>query len=129
MGMAPHDATYLRNGNILVFDNGVADRRSRVVEVNPQSGRIEWQYDGGRDHNFYTRARGSAQRLPNGNTLVAVSDSGQAFEVTRDGRVVWEFFNPVLDEENHRATIVRVKRYETELVERFLARDHSVELN
>jgi hypothetical protein len=28
---APHDASWLRNGNILLFDNGVASKRSRVV--------------------------------------------------------------------------------------------------
>ena len=75
---APHDASWLRNGNILLFDNGVASKRSRVVEVNPSSREIDWEYDGGQTGSFYSAARGSAQRLPNGNTLVAVSDSGRA---------------------------------------------------
>lgn len=119
---APHDATWLRNGNILLFDNGVASKRSRVVEVNPVTREIEWQYDGGADGRFYSAARGSAQRLPNGNTLVAVSDFGHAFEVTRDGRIVWEFWNPILNKKHHRATIIRAKRYETQMVEGLLAR-------
>ncbi len=120
---APHDASWLRNGNILLFDNGVASRRSRVVEVNPLSREIEWEYGGGQAGRFYSAARGSAQRLPNGNTLVAVSDSGHAFEVTHEGQMVWEFWNPILDEKNHRATIIRAKRYEKKMVDRLLKRD------
>lgn len=120
---APHDASWLRNGNILLFDNGVASRRSRVVEVNPSSREIEWEYSGGEADRFYSAARGSAQRLPNGNTLVAVSDSGYAFEVTRDGRIVWKFWNPILNEKNHRATIIRAKRYEKKMVDELLERN------
>jgi hypothetical protein len=119
---APHDASWLSNGNILLFDNGVAMRRSRVVEVNPLSGEIEWEFDGGQSGRFYSASRGSAQRLPNGNTLVAVSDAGHAFEVTHDGHVVWQFWNPNFDEKNHRATIIRAKKYETKMVDRLLAR-------
>jgi hypothetical protein len=124
---AQHDASWLRNGNILLFDNGLASKRSRVVEVNPLSREIVWEYSGGRTDPFFSASRGSAQRLPNGNTLVAVSDSGHAFEVTRDGRVVWKFWNPIVDEKNHRATIIRAKRYETKTVERLLARDRSAD--
>jgi hypothetical protein len=32
--------------------------------------------------------------LPNGNTLITESDRGRAFEITRSGRVVWEYYNP-----------------------------------
>jgi hypothetical protein len=120
---APHDASWLRNGNVLLFDNGVASRRSRVVEVNPLSRKIEWEYGGGEAGGFYSAARGSAQRLPNGNTLVAVSDSGYAFEVTHDGRVVWEFWNPIVNQKKHRATIIRAKRYEEKMIDRLLTRN------
>ena len=119
---APHDATLLRNGNILLFDNGVASKRSRVVEIDPVTGTIDWEYDGGEDGRFYTAARGSAQRLPNGNTLAAVSDSGYAFEVTRDGSIAWEFWNPILNEKGQRATIIRAKRYEAAMVDGLLNR-------
>ena len=37
---------------------------------------------------------GAAERLPNGNTLVTDSFAGRAFEVARDGAVVWRFDNP-----------------------------------
>ena len=43
---------------------------------------------------FHTQTCGTIQRLPNGNTLISESDSGRAFEVDSDGRIVWEFYNP-----------------------------------
>ena len=45
------------------------------------------------------------------NTLIANSDSGEAFEVTPEGEIVWRFLNPNSDEDGHRATIVRIHRY------------------
>lgn len=37
---------------------------------------------------------GSAQRLPNGNTLLCEAAFGRLIEVTHRGDVVWEFVNP-----------------------------------
>ena len=53
---------------------------------------------------------GSAQRLPNGNTLIAESSFGRFFEVTTEGEIVWEYVNPffgkpfLADEKALRAT-------------------------
>ena len=35
------------------------------------------------------------QRLPNGNTLICSGAPGRLFEVTREGRVVWDYRNPL----------------------------------
>ncbi len=118
----PHDATVLDNGNILVFDNGVQRKWSRVIELDPLTREIVWEYRAPEPGDFYTKGRGSAQRLPNGNTLIAESNSGRAFEVTPDGEIVWDYRHPHLDEAGHRATIIRLYRYETELVEVLLGR-------
>jgi hypothetical protein len=115
----PHDATILDNGHILVFDNGVDRGWSRVVEVDPLRREIVWEYRG--DEKLFTRGRGSSQRLPNGNTLISISDAGQLLEVTRDGEVVWEFLNPARTPEGKRWHFARVKRYETEQIERHTA--------
>jgi hypothetical protein len=37
---------------------------------------------------------GSAQRLPNGNTLITESAFGRVFEVTKEGEIVWDYVNP-----------------------------------
>jgi Arylsulfotransferase (ASST) len=106
-----HDATWLPNGNLLLFDNGLARGWSRVIELDPLARKIVWEYRAPEPRAFFSLRKGSSQRLENGNTLVANSDSGEAFEVTPKGDVVWRFLNPNSDEAGHRATIVRIKRY------------------
>jgi hypothetical protein len=116
----PHHPSLLETGNVLVFDNGLDDERSRVIELDPRTGEIVWLYQAPEPGDFFTRSRGSAQRLPNGNTLIANSDEGVAFEVTPEGEIVWEFRTPHLDASGHRATIVRMTRYPSPLVEALL---------
>lgn len=45
--------------------------------------------------NFYSRIVSSAQRLPNGNTLVCEGDQGGIFELDTNDNIVWEYQNPV----------------------------------
>jgi hypothetical protein len=110
--VGPHDARVLRNGHLLVFDNGVGKDRSRILEVDPTSGEIVWQYTASPPESFYTLSKGSSQRLPNGNTLIADSDNGRAFEVTVDGDVVWDWFCPHEIAPGRRAAIVRAIRHD-----------------
>jgi hypothetical protein len=110
----PHDARLLENGHLLVFDNGLDRGWSRVIELEPKTRRVVWEYRAPDPRDFYTLSRGSSQRLPNGNTLIAQSDSGRAFEVTPDGTIVWEFWNPEKNEKGERATIVRIRRMKDE---------------
>jgi len=104
----PHDAQVLENGHILLFDNGLSRGWSRAVEIDPLTEQIVWEYRGHPPESFFTVGRGSAQRLPNGNTLLAESDSGRALEVTADGRIVWEFICPYGSERGERAALVRI---------------------
>lgn len=113
----PHDATMLPNGNILVFDNGLYRKWSRVIQVDPLSGRIVWEYQAPRQKDFYTPSKGSSQRLSNGNTLIANSDNGEAFEVDPNGAVVWKYVNPLRSGQQERATIVRIKRFDRAHIE------------
>ena len=115
----PHDALMLPTGNILVFDNGLDRTFSRVIELDPVSGRIVWQYQATPPDSFKTQTRGSNQRLPNGNTLIAESDRGRAFEVTPKGEIVWEFVNPNFSK-GARSAIVRIRRLDPALVEPLL---------
>lgn len=119
----PHDAQVLENGHFLVFDNGLGRGASRVLEIDPASKRVVWQYAASPPTAFYTPSKGSAQRLPNGNTLIAESDKGRAFEVTPDGRVVWEFVSPHRLGNGMRAALVRMRRIPAALVDTLL-REH-----
>ncbi len=97
-------------GNLLVFDNGGASgygaptpvaldgqgifarANSRVLEINPVTLELVWSYVS--PAQFYSSNISAAQRLPNGNTLVTEGAPGRAFEVTRDGTIVWEYMSP-----------------------------------
>ena len=115
-----HDATVLPNGNILIFDNGLARGSSRIVEVDPLLKEIVWEYEAEEPADFFSLRKGSSQRLANGNTLIANSDNGDAFEVTRSGDLVWHYVNPRADDKGRRATIVRIKRYPKAFIEPLL---------
>src|SRR5262249_42579824 len=85
---AQHDAQFLDNGRILLFDNRGLPKGSRVLEYDPQTQAFPWSYTEKQEH-FYTREQGQCQRLPNGNTLIVISEMGQLLEVTADKDVVW----------------------------------------
>ena len=106
-----HHPTLLDNNNVLIFDNGRVNKYSRIIELNPVTQQIEWQYLKKPKNAFYSPNRGSSQRLSNGNTLITESTKGYVFEVTMQGDVVWEFFNPEIKEFNkRRAVIYRMMR-------------------
>ena len=108
-----HDAHIIAKGlpgegDLLVFDNegpsgypltrlGV-NNGSRVLEINPVSKQIVWQYSGldsdRASWSFYSSFISSARRLPNGNTLIDEGQTGRFFQVTPKGEIVWEYVNP-----------------------------------
>ena len=119
----PHDAQVLETGNILLFDNGLGRDWSRAVELDPLTGEILWEYRGTPKESFYTQSKGSVQRLPNGNTLLAESDRGRAIEVTPEGDVVWEFLCPYELDTGTRPAIVRMVHYDPAFVDPLLSGD------
>ncbi len=101
MWRAQHQPELLDNGNLLVFDNrGGTGGKSRILEVNPLTQRVAWQYPGEHGPELYSQWCGSAARLPNGNTLITETDNGRALEVTPKSEVVWEYVNPNQTVEN-----------------------------
>lgn len=92
----PHHPTMLKNGNIIIFDNrkhaDYKQKASRIIELNPATNKIVWQYGAGRS--FYSRGRSGMQKLPNGNVLICESDKQRLFEVTPNNMIVWEYFDP-----------------------------------
>ena len=107
-------------GNLLIYDNGgfagygspdqdaldgvgVMKRHySRVLEINPVTLDIVWEYSAvkaktataNNPNTFFAPLQGSAQRLPNGNTLICEAADGRVFEVTPDLEIVWEYIDP-----------------------------------
>jgi hypothetical protein len=69
-----------------------------VVEFNPVTLEVVWQYlpstAGFNDPSFFSHYISSAQRLPNGNTLIDEGADGRIFEVTAGHEIVWEYVSP-----------------------------------
>ena len=111
-----HDATWIPEGypgegNILVFNNlNPSDNNhySTVEEITPpvdDNGRYykfgasygpsepTWQYASENLFDFQSNHLSSAQRLPNGNTLLCEGAKGKFSEVTSTGDIVWTYTN------------------------------------
>jgi hypothetical protein len=110
-------------GNILIFDNGgwagygapcrmskdgtktdIRDH-SRILEIDPVTLELVWEFKGKdmdtalamgllSDTIFYSQLTSSAQRLPNGNTMICEGCGCRFLEVTADKEVVWEYISP-----------------------------------
>ena len=92
-----HHPTWLDNGRILIFDNGFHRPRScysRIIEVDPGTNEIAWEYRGNPELSFFSQAVSSSERQPNGNTLICEGSPGRIFEVTPNKEIVWEYINP-----------------------------------
>jgi hypothetical protein len=134
-----HDPELQENGNILIYDNGSVRGRgiqgtlaSRVVEYALDESEMEatlvWEFPGdfpGLDP-WYTEAWftiiwGDADRLANGNTLITAGtrspdQQSRIFEVTPDGKVVWELIFPLRNDAG--IGVYRAERITPPLVER-----------
>jgi hypothetical protein len=107
-----HDPKILANGNMLLFDNLGRPLQSSVIELDPSDLTTKWEYVGTKADSLFSETCGTAERLPNGNTLITESDNGRAIEVTADKQVVWEFFNPFRagDQDEYIATLFELVR-------------------
>jgi len=107
-----HDPTLLDNGNILLFDNRGPQNRSQIIEFDPFTQQIIWQYDGGTHNPFFSSCCSVIQRLPNGNTLAVVTSQATAIEVTPQKEIVWQFHNPASLTHNQRAgSLFELRRF------------------
>ncbi len=120
-------------GNILIYDNGGyagygprnpgahygwSDARrdySRVIEFDPRTLKMVWEHSakvmGMRNkYQFYSDYVSSAQRLPNGNTLITNGAVGQLQEVTPDHEIVWEYISPYYNQKGKYNLVYRAYR-------------------
>ena len=94
-----HNPTMLDNGRVLIFDNGPHKSgftHSRVIEVDPATNEIAWEYRGDPPISFYSYHTSGSERQPNGNTLICEGAPGRIFEVTPGKEIVWEYVNPFM---------------------------------
>lgn len=115
---AQHDTQWLRplsggGWHMTIFNNGrlrPAGERSSIEEIvlpiGGDGGYVMepgkafgpaapvWSFGREGPKRFFSLLLSSAQRLPNGNTLICEGNSGRVFEITADGRKVWEYLAP-----------------------------------
>jgi Arylsulfotransferase (ASST) len=85
-----HDAEFLENGHLLLYDNTGSLSGPRVLEYDPVTQAYPWFSGGESPDGLGGLARGMKQRLANGNTLIVDPDGGRLLEVTGDHNLVWE---------------------------------------
>ena len=115
-----HDSYWIESGlpgegNILIFNNGrgrPGGNYSSVDEIIPpvdQNGKynistgepygpenLVWTYVASNQGEFFASHVSGSQRQPNGNTLICNGPTGNFFEVTNEGELVWLYVNPVI---------------------------------
>ena len=76
---------------VLPMDNG-----KYVIEKNKPFGpdKPSWKYVAPDTFSFYSSFISGAHRMNNGNTFINEGAKGRFFEVTPDGKMVWEYLNP-----------------------------------
>lgn len=107
-----HNPTFTPDGHVQIFDNGHAG--SRVIQIDPETEEVAWQYQGQPRQQFFSGHISGASRLESGHVLVCEGTSGRLFEVNRDQQVVWEWINPILNNNKRgepTVSIYRAHRY------------------
>ncbi len=108
-----HGPRMLKNGNILVFDNGATRNYSRVIEINPPTKKIVWEYSPVGSDSFFTYFGGFAQPLDDGGFFITDTENGRVFEINRQKEILWEWYSPKW-ENNKRETIYRATKISIE---------------
>lgn len=105
---------YREEGKIILFNNGFkrtpdfssvhtididqnidgSFKKESVEGIGPRD--FDWTYvDPIDSESFYSRILSSAQRLPNGNTLICEGTSGKFFELDSEDNIVWTYIQPI----------------------------------
>ena len=111
-----HTPTMLDNGNLLIFDNGIRRGWSRVIELNPLTKEIIWEYHAEPKGEFFTPIGGGAIPLPNGNILIYEGIKNRIFEITHEGEIVWDFISTFNQTTVGDPAIFRAYRYSPEYI-------------
>lgn len=107
MELSPSDPDY---GKIMIFNNRSMPNGSTVCVIDPvfdtlthsypMSGNrwlpagFDWNYSTPNPAYIHSVVVSSAQRLPNGNTLIFAGRQGYGLEITPSGQFAWEYIVP-----------------------------------
>lgn len=96
-----HDPDFIDGNTISIFDNNnispYDQGRSRILVKSFIDNLSRVHYQGNAEHPFYSDILGKHQWLQNGNLLITEGSKGRAFEIDKNGEIVWEYINLVKD--------------------------------
>lgn len=94
-----HDADFGPDGRIWIFNNNTYRGRSVIVAIDPRTGAVANAYpESGTE--FYSAFMGKHQLLPNGSRNITIPGEGRSIEISRDGKLIFEFNNIYNDKMN-----------------------------
>ena len=78
------------------FGCAASPATSKLVALDISDGSRLWEVslETSRSAGDYSSFISSAQRLPNGNTLITEGSSGRIFEIAQQHEIVWEYISP-----------------------------------
>jgi hypothetical protein len=103
MFVRQHDPDFVDGNTISVYDNNnIAPPewgfpQSRILLISAPDKTAKVFFKGKPGTPFYAYWAGKHQWLANGNLLITESPQGRAFEINRQGDIVWEYINYVGD--------------------------------
>lgn len=96
-----HDPDFVDGSTISIYDNNSINqeggRYSRILLESADDSTITTYFTGSPDKPFFSAIMGKHQWLPNGNLLITDTLAAKAFELDREGEIVWEYTNTLGD--------------------------------
>lgn len=119
-----HDPDFVDGNTISIYDNHLfkADKQgqqSRILLQSLTDNQARVYYAGTEETPFFSHIMGKHQWLPNGNLLITEAVQGRAFEIDRQGAIVWEYVNLV--EDGYVGVIGEAQRLPSTITEAFFA--------
>jgi len=122
--LGAHAVRMEKNGNLLYFLNNAGKYphyHSEIQIYDPRQDKVIWSYKGDPPGTFVIDRHGSVERMENGNLLVThFTTGGSAFEITPEGRLVWEWVYPAKQDNGMAWPIYRLNRVSRQRVDRVI---------
>lgn len=89
-----HGVQVLKNGNLLIFDNGRYRGESRILEINPITLEIIFEYK----NNIFSESQGYIQKINNTTYLITESEKGRII-LLENNQITWDYINEEIQNE------------------------------
>jgi len=121
-----HDPDFIDGNTISIFDNNniapyKSGQQSRILIKSYLNNQSIVYYSGSKQKSFYSLIMGKHQWLQNGNLLITEGSEGRAFEIDKNGNIVWEYINIIDD--GYVGIVEEVQRLPTNFTKEFFKQE------